>query len=90
MQKAHPRTPVRDFPIPENITFSRTEPWSGTPAYPGYDEAIWIPFVRGSLPYQHLNGYPLNSFNQLITAPTMPNPPQTGGLQLKCSTLKCI
>ncbi|MBX3157428.1 MAG: PBP1A family penicillin-binding protein [Deltaproteobacteria bacterium] len=90
MQKAHPRTPVRDFPVPENVTFARVEPWSGSPAYPGYDEAVWAPFVRGTLPYPHLSGYPLSSFNQLIVAPALPNPPQSGGLQLKCSTLKCL
>ena len=34
MQKAHPRTPVRDFPVPPNVSFARVEPWSGDPAGP--------------------------------------------------------
>ena len=34
MQKAHPRTPVRDFPVPPNVSFARVEPWSGDPTGP--------------------------------------------------------
>ncbi|MGH2897839.1 MAG: penicillin-binding transpeptidase domain-containing protein, partial [Solirubrobacteraceae bacterium] len=31
MQKAHPRTPVRDFAVPPGVSFARVEPWSGDP-----------------------------------------------------------
>ena len=55
MQKAHPRTPVRDFPVPANVSFARVEPWSGDPTGPS-SEAVWMPFVRGTLPGKFLAG----------------------------------
>ena len=44
MQKAHPHTAVRDFPIPPNISFARIEPWSGEPGSIYSSEAIWMAF----------------------------------------------
>jgi penicillin-binding protein 1A len=87
MQKAHPRTKVRDFPVPRNVSFARVEPWGGDPASPWQDSqwspAIWMPFVRGSMPSKFLVGRPLNSFDDVVPAPT---PPPVG----KCSSLACL
>ncbi len=83
MQKAHPRTKVRDFPVPPGITFARVEPWSGDPAGPS-TEAVWMPFVRGSLPHNFLIGAPVRSFDDLVPAPTVPRAPAT------CHTLDCL
>jgi penicillin-binding protein 1A len=83
MQKAHPRTPVRDFPVPDNISFSRVEPWSGSLAGPTYSEAVWMPFVRGTFPRNFLAAPPVRSFDDLVTPPS---PPLLG----KCSSLKCL
>jgi len=71
MQKAHPRTPVRDFPVPPNVSFARVEPWSGDPAWPS-PEAVWMPFVRGTLPGKFLAGPAIRSFDDLIPAPALP------------------
>ncbi len=73
MQKAHPRTPVRDFPVPDNVTFARVEPWSGDPSGPSA-EAVWMPFVRGTLPGRFLAGPALRSFEDLVAAPILPTP----------------
>ena len=74
MQKAHPRTPVRDFPVPPNVTFARVEPWSGDPTGPSSD-AVWMPFVRGTLPAKFLAGPPLRSFDELVAPPVLPAAP---------------
>jgi penicillin-binding protein 1A len=73
MQKAHPRTPVRDFPAPRNVSFARVEPWSGDPTGPSRD-AVWMPFVRGTLPARFLRGAALRSFDDLVPAPVLPAP----------------
>jgi penicillin-binding protein 1A len=75
MQKAHPRTPVRDFPVPPNVSFARVEPWSGDPTGPS-SEAVWMPFVRGSLPGKFLAGPAIRSFDDLVPAPVLPVPPK--------------
>lgn len=82
MTKAHPRTKVRDFPPPPNVTFARVEPWSGSPANPRAD-AVWMPFVRGTLPYRFLGGLPVRSFEDLVPAPGVPRP-------AKCTSLDCL
>jgi penicillin-binding protein 1A len=79
MQKAHPRTPVRDFPPPPNVSFARVEPWSGDPTGPSSD-AVWMPFVRGTLPAKFLAGPAIRSFDDLVPAPTLPVPPHCTGL----------
>jgi penicillin-binding protein 1A len=68
MLKAHPRTPVRDFPVPPNVSFARVEPWSGDPTGPSA-EAVWMAFVRGTLPAKFLSGPAIRSFDDLIPAP---------------------
>ena len=73
MQRAHPHTPVRDFPVPANVNFARVEPWSGDPTGPS-SEAVWMPFVRGTLPARFLAGPPIRSFNDLVPAPVLPAP----------------
>ncbi len=82
MTKAHPRTKVRDFPPPPNVTFARLDPWSGQPANPRAD-AVWMPFVRGTLPSRFLTGTQVRSFEDLVPAPTVPRP-------AKCSSLDCL
>jgi penicillin-binding protein 1A len=82
MQKAHPRTPVRDFPVPPNVTFARVEPWSGDPTGPS-GEAVWMPFVRGTLPPPFLAGPAVRSFDDLVPAPVLPLPP-------KCHSRSCL
>ncbi len=86
MQKAHPRTKVRDFPVPANVTFARVEPWGGEPASPGTDGAVWMPFVRGTLPRSFLSAPPVPSFDALVPAPPVPRPPPA----VKCSSLSCL
>ncbi len=85
MQKAHPRTKVRDFPVPPNIGFARVEPWSGDPTGPRADpkDAIWMPFVRGTMPSRLLTGSQIRSFDDLVPSPTLPAPP-------KCTSLSCL
>ena len=85
MQKAHPRTPVRDFPPPPNVTFARVEPWGGDPAGAAATTRVWMPFVRGTLPYRFLAGLPVRSFDDLIAA-AAPSPRATA----KCSSLDCL
>ena len=75
MQKAHPRTPVRDFPVPPNVSFARVEPWSGDPTGPSA-EAVWMPFARGTLPGRFSAGLGVRSFNDLVRAPILPIPPK--------------
>ncbi|HEY5920240.1 MAG TPA: PBP1A family penicillin-binding protein [Kofleriaceae bacterium] len=82
MTKAHPRTKVRDFPPPPNVTFARVEPWSGDPTGPRVD-AVWMPFVRGTLPYRFLAGLPVRAFDDLVATPTVPRP-------AKCASLDCL
>lgn len=83
MQKAHPRTKIRDFPVPAGVSFARVEPWSGDPAGPS-PEAVWMPFVRGTLPQKFLVGPPLRSFDDVVPAPAVPRAPA------KCNTLSCL
>jgi penicillin-binding protein 1A len=85
MQKAHPRTKVRDFPVPPNVTFARVEPWSGAPTYPNSD-AVWMPFVRGTLPSQFLVPPAVRSFEALTPAPVVPVP----HAPVKCASLTCL
>jgi penicillin-binding protein 1A len=73
MQKAHPRTPVRDFPVPPGVTFARVEPWAGDPGGVGPD-SVWMPFVRGTLPANFLAGPPARAFTDLVPAPPVPRP----------------
>jgi penicillin-binding protein 1A len=82
MQKAHPRTKVRDFAPVDNITYARVDPWGGDPTGPSND-AVWMPFVRGSLPSRFLGGAPVRSFEDLVPAPAAPRP-------VKCTSLSCL
>lgn len=82
MQKVHPQTPVRDFPVPANVSFARVEPWSGDPAGPSA-EAVWMPFVRGSQPGRFLSGRPARAFGDLVAPPALPAP-------AKCASLSCL
>jgi penicillin-binding protein 1A len=82
MTKAHPRTKVRDFTPPPNVTFARVEPWSGDPSGPRKD-AVWMPFVRGTLPWRFLGGLPVREFDDLVPMPTVPRP-------AKCASLDCL
>ena len=83
MQKAHPRTKVRDFPVPPGVSFARVEPWSGEPGGIG-PESVWMPFVRGTLPHQYLSGPPVRSFDDLVPAAPVPHAAQ------KCNSLDCL
>ncbi|MCX5744092.1 MAG: PBP1A family penicillin-binding protein [Proteobacteria bacterium] len=85
MQKAHPRTPVRDFPTPANVTFARVEPWGGDPSGPSPDSVL-MPFVRGTLPRNFLSGYPIRAFEDLHAAPTVPSP----NVPKVCNSLRCL
>ncbi|HTR51180.1 MAG TPA: PBP1A family penicillin-binding protein [Kofleriaceae bacterium] len=84
MQKAHPPTPVRDFPPPPGTSFARVEPWGGTPAGPSED-AVWMPFVRGTMPAEFLAGV-IRSFEELVPAPAVPRP----ATPVKCASLSCL
>jgi penicillin-binding protein 1A len=87
MQKAHPRTPVRDFPVPPNVSFARVEPWSGELA-PAWMDAPWMAFVRGTFPRSFLAAPPVRSFDELWLAPTPPPPP--GAAAPRCTSLRCL
>jgi len=50
MQAAHPDTPPRDFPVPDDITLVRANDRTGEPAPPGAAGARWVPFLRGTVP----------------------------------------
>ncbi len=82
MQKAHPRTKVRDFPVPPNVSFARVEPWSGDPASP-YGDSVWMAFVRGTLPGKFFVGPPVRSFEDLVAPPALP-------ATAKCASLSCL
>ncbi len=82
MQKAHPRTPVRDFPVPAGVSFARVEPWSGDGTGP-YADSLWMPFLRGTQPQKLIAGPMVRSFDDLVPAPSLPPPS-------KCSTLDCL
>lgn len=86
MQKAHPRTPIRDFPVPADVSFARVEPWSGDPAGVSADpaNAIWMPFVRGTQPSRFLSGPAIRSFDDLVPPPALPAP------TAKCASLSCL
>jgi penicillin-binding protein 1A len=87
MQKAHPRTPVRDFPIPPNVSFARVEPWGGSPTgVYGWDQnSVWMPFVRGTQPRNLLSGPPVRSFEDLVAPPV----PLTYR-EPRCASLNCL
>jgi penicillin-binding protein 1A len=83
MQKAHPRTKIRDFPVPPGVSFARVEPWGGEPGGIGPD-SVWMPFVRGTLPRSFLSGPVVRSFDDLVPAAPVPRPPA------KCTSLSCL
>lgn len=68
MTKAHPATPVKDFPVPAGITFQRGDPWSGNPTGPSAD-AQWVPFIRGTVPKRFLAYGAIDSFEDVTPAP---------------------
>jgi penicillin-binding protein 1A len=51
MMGAHPKTPPRDFAIPEDVILVRADEISGQPLAPGSRTAAWVPFLRGSVPH---------------------------------------
>ena len=71
MKAGHPPTPVRDFPVPAGIAFARAEPWSGAPQGSS-SEAVWVPFVRGTMPAAFGAGGPGKPFSALV--PPLPPP----------------
>lgn len=71
MKAAHPATPVRDFPVPAGITFARIEQNSASPAGSS-PEAVWVPFVRGTLPANFGGGGPTRTFASLVPSPPPP------------------
>ncbi len=75
MQKAHPPTPVRDFPMPPGVVLARIEPWSGEPARPS-PTARWVPFLRGTLPSRFLQPPAVRSFEDLLPMPPVPPAPR--------------
>jgi penicillin-binding protein 1A len=89
MQKAHPRTPVRDFPIPPNISYARVEPWSGEPAgfYGDDSSTLWMAFVRGTLPRNFLTPPLIRSFDDLVPVPSPWEPPRGARV---CTSLSCL
>jgi penicillin-binding protein 1A len=90
MQKAHPRTPVRDFPVPPNVSFAHVEPWGGEPA-PAWLDAPWMAFVRGTFPRSYLAAPPVRSFDELWLAPTPPPPPGSAPTRaVPCRGIQCI
>lgn len=56
MQSAHPATPPRAFPAPDDITFVRANELTGAAAGPGDRAARMVPFARGTVPARFLGG----------------------------------
>jgi penicillin-binding protein 1A len=52
MRAAHPQTPARDFEPPDDVVFVRANEITGAPAAAGSPAAMWIPFMRGTVPAQ--------------------------------------
>jgi penicillin-binding protein 1A len=75
MQAAHPPTPPREFDVPPGVTFARAEDHGGHPSWPSND-AVWVPFARGTLPGAFGGGKTPSSFTELVTAPPMPAVPR--------------
>jgi penicillin-binding protein 1A len=71
MQKAHPPTPPRDFPVPPDVTFARADPWSGNPSGPS-PYAVWIPFARGTVPARFAVRTGTDRFESLVPPPPTP------------------
>jgi penicillin-binding protein 1A len=70
MQRAHPDTPIRDFPVPPGVSFARVREGSSDAAGPGPD-AAWVPFARGTMPAR-LAGKAPTSFDRAAPAPPLP------------------
>ncbi len=87
MSKAHPRTEVRDFPVPPNVSFARVDPWAGEPAgpiaYSAWSEPVWMPFVRGTMPAKILGAAAIRSFDDLVPPPQPP-------MAARCTSLSCL
>ncbi|MBK9029808.1 MAG: PBP1A family penicillin-binding protein [Myxococcales bacterium] len=71
MKAAHPPTPIRDFPVPAGVVFARAEPWGGSPVGPSAS-AVWVPFVRGTVPAAFGAGGAGKPFSALV--PPLPPP----------------
>jgi penicillin-binding protein 1A len=63
MQAAHPKTPVRDFQPPSDVTFVRASDVTGEPVGPGSPNASWVPFARGTLPAHFTYGIDADRFS---------------------------
>lgn len=50
MGKALQQVPLRDFPVPPEITFARVDPATGKAMPPGSSEGISLPFKMGTVP----------------------------------------
>lgn len=50
MKSAHPDTPARRFPPPDDIVWVRADDLSGQPMPAGSPWAEWVPFARGTVP----------------------------------------
>ncbi len=85
MQKSHPPTTIRDWQPPANISFARVDPRSGDPAGVSADvnTAVWMPFVRGTLPGRFLSGPAVRSFDDLVPPPAVP-------ATARCGDLTCL
>jgi penicillin-binding protein 1A len=70
MQRAHPATAVRDFDVPQGVTFARVVATTGEAAAPG-PSSTWVPFARGTLPPRLRSG-DAHTFDSLIPAPAAP------------------
>ena len=85
MQKAHPRTkPIRDFRSPPERHASRASSRGAAIRRARRADAVWMPFVRGTLPQQFLLGPPVRSFDDLVPPPPVPTTPREVHASLSC------
>ena len=64
MLRAHPETPPTDFAVPDDILLVRANEITGRPASPGSGGAVWVPFLRGTVPSEFGRGVSQSPFEQ--------------------------
>lgn len=64
MLAAHPDTPPREFPIPDDILFVRADELTGKPLGPSASSAVRVPFDRGTVPDAFLPAVERTGFDE--------------------------
>jgi penicillin-binding protein 1A len=81
MRAAHPDTPPREFPPPENVVFVRASELTGAPMPAGSHGSVWVPFARGTVPARFTSAVEASQFRASGAFPALrdePGPPGDG------------